>query len=74
MSGGAVVFAELLSALNTLLLFARENQVSSRKLLDEYLAAEAEHRTLTGGDILQVKAEARMALAALHVKLDTPGE
>lgn len=65
----AALAVELLSALNTLLQFARDNGVSSRRLLDEYLAAKAEGRTLTAADIEGVKREAREALDKLAASL-----
>ena len=65
----AALAVELLSALNTLLQFARDNGVSSRRLLDEYLAAKAEGRTLTAADIEGVKRGAREALDNLAASL-----
>lgn len=67
MSAEAVL--QLVTALNTLLQFARDNGVSSRRLLDEYLAAKAEGRTLTAADIESVKREARDALDNLAASL-----
>ncbi len=63
------VVLQLVTALNTLLQFARDNGVSSRRLLDEYLAAVAEGRTLTAVDIEGVKREAREALDNLAASL-----
>lgn len=57
---------EILSALNTLLQFARANGVSSRKVLDEYLAARAEGRELSMADIEDLKRQARAALDRLN--------
>lgn len=59
----------LLNALNTLLQFARDNGLSSRKLLDEYLAARAENRELTQADLESAKLEARKALEDLNAVL-----
>ena len=57
---------ELLAALNTLLQFARDNGVSSRKLLEEYLIARAEGREFTQADIIELKTRARAALDRLN--------
>ena len=65
----AEVVLQLVTALNTLLQFARDNGVSSRRLLDEYLSAKAEGRTLTAADIEGVKREAREALDKLAASL-----
>lgn len=67
MNTAAIV--SLLNALNTLLQFARDNGLSSRKLLDEYLAARAENRELTQADIASAKLEARKALEDLNAVL-----
>ena len=61
----AIAFIEVLSALNTLLAFARDNGVSSRVLLTEYLAARVEGRHFTEADVVQIKAQARAAIDKL---------
>ena len=65
-SATLAITAELLSALNTILQFARDNGVSSRKLLDEYLIARAEGREFTQADILEIKNRARATLERLN--------
>jgi hypothetical protein len=62
----AALAVELLSALNTILQFARDNGVSSRVLLNEYLVATAEGRQLTQADVTQAKRQARDALDKLN--------
>ena len=62
----AALAIELLSALNTVLQFARDNGVSSRVLLNEYLVATAEGRELTQADVTQIKRQARDALDKLN--------
>lgn len=67
----AAVAVELVSALNTLLQFARDNGISSRKLLDEYLLARAEGREFTQADIVELKAQARRALDTLNTAVSS---
>lgn len=62
----AAVAVEIIQALNTILQFARDNGVSSRLLLSEYLAARAEGRELTVADIADAKRRAREALDAIQ--------
>lgn len=62
----AALAVELLSALNTILQFARDNGLSSRVLLNEYLVATAEGRDLTQADVTQIKRQARDALDKLN--------
>ena len=62
----AALAIEIISALNTLLQFARANGVSSRKILDEYLIAKAEGRDFTQADVETLKRQAREALDRLN--------
>lgn len=62
----AAIAVEVLQALNTILQFARDNGVSSRLLLSEYLAARAEGRELTAADIAGAKQRARDVLDRLN--------